>query len=197
VIGLEAAFEAGNLLGLLGIAGAATWIVTIIAAARAIGLPAGRGHPVSETSPRFAMGLAAATVVAGPALGIVLAIVAMPALNDVMPSVTGVPAAGVASVVTVSTVLPALALFTPVLLLGVLAYIGAGPPVVRAQPRPALFPLPAAELLGRIREEMRAASIPDQYRSLVDLRALEAAATGGGPLLWLAALVALAFAVTR
>src|SRR4029077_21294917 len=97
------------------------WIVTLGAAARAIGLPAGRGHPVSETSPRIAMGLAAATVVAGPALGLVLAIVAMPALNDVMPSAIGVPAAGLASVVTVSTVLPALALFTPVLLLAVIA----------------------------------------------------------------------------
>jgi hypothetical protein len=197
VIGLEATFEAGNLLGLLGIAGAATWIVSIIGAARAIGLPAGRGHPASETAPRVAMGLAAATVVAGPALGLVLAILAMPALNDVMPAGSGVPAAGVASVVTVSTVLPALALFTPVLLLAVVAYIGAGPPLVRVQARPALFPLPATELFGRVREQLRAATIPDQYRSLVDLRALEAAATRGGPLLWLAALVALAFAVTR
>jgi len=197
VIGLEATFEAGNLLGLLGIAGAATWIVTMIGAARAIGLPAGRGHPASETAPRVAMGLAAATVVAGPALGLVLAVLAMPALNDVMPAGTGVPAAGVASIVTVSTVLPALALFTPVLLLGLVAYIGAGPPLVRVQARPALFPLPATELIGRVRERLRAATVPDQYRSLVDLRALEAAATGGGPLLWLAALVALAFAVTR
>jgi len=68
---------------------------------------------------------------------------------------------------------------------------------VRVQARPALFPLPATELFGRIRAQLRAATIPDQYRSLVDLRALEAAATGGGPLLWLAALIALAFAVTR
>jgi len=197
VIGLEATFEAGNLMGLLGIAGAATWIVSIIGAARAIGLPAGRGHPASETAPRVAMGLAAATVVAGPALGLVLEILAMPALNDVMPAGTGVPAAGLTSVVTISTVLPALALFTPVLLLAVVAYIGVGPPLVRAQPRPALFPLPATQLIGRVREQLRTATVPDQYRSLVDLRALEAAATGGGPLLWLAALVALAFAVTR
>ncbi len=197
VIGLEATFEAGNLLGLLGIAGAATWIVTVVAAARAIGLPAGRGHPTSETAPRVAMGLATATVVAGPVLGLLLAIFAMPALNDVMPNVTGVPAAGVESVVTVSTVLPTVALFTPVLLLAMLAYIGAGPPLVRAQARPALFPLPATALLGRMRQQLRAATVPDQYRSLLDLRALEAAATGGGPLLWLAALVALAFAVTR
>jgi hypothetical protein len=60
-----------------------------------------------------------------------------------------------------------------------------------------LFPLAATQLFGRVREQLRTATLPDQYRSLVDLRALEAAATGGGPLLWLAALVALAFAVTR
>jgi hypothetical protein len=48
-----------------------------------------------------------------------------------------------------------------------------------------------------LREQLRGVAVPAQYRSLVDLRALEAAATGGGPLLWLAALVALAFAVTR
>jgi formate hydrogenlyase subunit 3/multisubunit Na+/H+ antiporter MnhD subunit len=197
VIGLEATFEAGNLMGLLGIAGAATWIVAMIGAARAIGLPAGRGHPASETAPRVAMGLAAATMVAGPALGLVLAIFAIPALNDVMPAGTGVPAAGVTSLVTVSTVLPALALFTPVLLLALVAYIGSGPPLVRAHARPALFPLPATQLIGRVRKQLRTATVPDQYRSLVDLRALEAAATGGGPLLWLAALVALAFAVTR
>jgi hypothetical protein len=197
VLGLEAAFEAGNFLGLLGIAGAATWIVSMIAAARALSLPAGRGHPVSETAPRAAMALATATVLAGPALGLIVAFFAIPAQADVMPAIAGVPAGGVASVVTVSTVLPALALFTPVLLLALAAYLAAGPPPMRAQPRPALFAMPAAQLRSRLREQLRTATVPDQYRSLVDLRALELAAAGGGPLLWLAALVALAFAVTR
>ena len=197
VVGLEATFEAGNLLGLIGIAGAATWIVTIIGAARAVGLPAGRGHPVSETAPRTAMGLAAATVIAGPMLGLLLAGVALPALADVMRAPAGVSIASATSVVTVSTVLPALALFTPVLLLALAAYIAAGPPSVRALARPAIFTLPGTQLVARVREAVRTAAIPAQYRSLVDLRALEAAATGGSPLLWLAALVALAFAVTR
>jgi hypothetical protein len=39
--------------------------------------------------------------------------------------------------------------------------------------------------------------MPEQYRSVLDLRALEAAAIGGRPVLWLASLAALAFAVTR
>jgi hypothetical protein len=197
LVGLEATFEAGNLLGLIGIAGAATWIITVIGAGRAIGLPGGRGHPVTETAPRTALGLAAATVVAGPMLGLLLAGVAVPALANVMQVPAGVSIANATSVVTVSTVLPAFALFTPVLLLALAAYIAAGPPPIRALARPALFMVPGTRLLARVREEVRTAAIPAQYRSLVDLRALEAAATGGGPLLWLAALVALAFAVTR
>ncbi len=197
VLGLEATFEAGNPMGLIGIAAAATWIVAIIAAARAVGLPAGRGHPASETEPRVAMGLAAVTVLAGPALGLVLSVLAAPAQALVMPAPAGVTIGSATSVVTVSTVLPALALFAPVLLLAVVAYFYGGPMAVRTQAREPLFVLPGAELLARFRKELRAATVPAQYRSLVDLRALEAAATGGGPLLWLAALVALAFAVTR
>ncbi len=197
VLGLEAAFEAGSPMGLIGLAAAATWIVSIIAAARAVGLPAGRGHPASETEPRVAMGLAAVTVLAGPALGLVLSVLAAPAQALVMPAPAGVTIGSVTSVVTVSTVLPALALFAPVLLLAVVAYSYGGPMAVRTQAREPLFVLPGAELLARFRNELRAATVPAQYRSLVDLRAIEAAATGGGPLLWLAALVALAFAVTR
>ncbi len=197
VVGLEATFEAGSLLGLLGIAGAATWIVSTIAAARAIGLPAGRGHPASETVPRAAMLLGAAVVVAGPALGLVLAVVATPAQAAVMPALAGVAFGGLTSVVTISTVLPAFSLFAPVLLLAVVAYLAAGPFSIRAQPRPVLFPLPASKMIGHLREQLRGVAVPAEYRSVVDLRALEAAATGGGPLLWLATLVALAFAVTR
>jgi hypothetical protein len=197
LVGLEATFEAGNLLGLIGIAGAATWIVTVIGAGRTIGLPGGRGHPVSETAPRTALGLAAATVIAGPMLGLLLAGVALPALADVMQLPAGVSIANATSVVTVSTVLPAFALFTPVLLLALAAYVAAGAPPMRALARPPVFTLPGTQLLDRLREGVRTAAVPAQYRSLVDLRAVEAAATGGGPLLWLAAVVALVFAVTR
>jgi hypothetical protein len=197
VIGLEATFEAGNLLGLIGIAGAATWIVSLIAAARAIGLPAGRGHPIAETAPRVAMGLAAAIVIAGPAIGVLIASIALPAQGEVMPAPAGAPIGGMASIVSVSTVLPAVALFAPVLVLAVAAYIAAGPIVVHPEARPPLFALPAALLWARLRDRVRKVAVPANYRSLVDLRALEAAATGGGPLLWLAALVALAFAVSR
>jgi hypothetical protein len=39
--------------------------------------------------------------------------------------------------------------------------------------------------------------VPEQYRSIVNLRGLEKAVAGGRPLLWLATLVALAYAVNR
>jgi hypothetical protein len=51
--------------------------------------------------------------------------------------------------------------------------------------------------LGGLRDAIRAARVPEQYRSILDPRALERAAAGGRPLLWLAGLVALAFAVNR
>jgi hypothetical protein len=44
---------------------------------------------------------------------------------------------------------------------------------------------------------LRSATVPEHYRSIVNPSALEKAAAGGKPLLWLAALVALAFAVNR
>ena len=43
----------------------------------------------------------------------------------------------------------------------------------------------------------RRAAVPEEYRSIVNLRTLEKAAAGGRPVLWLATLVALAFAVNR
>jgi hypothetical protein len=197
VVGLEATFEAGDLLGLIGIAGAVVWVLSMVAAARAIGLPAGRGHPASESFPRVAMSLAAVTVVAGPALALVQTVFANPAQAEVVPLPEGSLGGGLTAVVSVSTVLPALTLFAPLLVLGALAYTFAGALNIRGQQRPPLFAMPGAAAIGRIREVVRAAAVPEQYRSIVNPRALEAAAAGGRPLLWLAALVALAYAVTR
>ena len=44
---------------------------------------------------------------------------------------------------------------------------------------------------------MRTLTVPEEYRTILNIRELETAAAGGQPLLWLAALAALAFAVTR
>jgi hypothetical protein len=208
VLGLAATFEAGDFFGLIGVAGAAVWVLSMAAGARAIGLPAGRGHPASETFPRIAMVLATLILVAGPALPVLLTQFAIPAQADVMPTPAGSLGVSLISVVTVQTELPALALFAPLLLLGLIAYgiTGVfGARAARTAPqagtaplkRSPLFPIPGAVAFGRLRAGFREATVPEQYRSLVNPRALELAAAGGRPLLWLAALVALTFAVNR
>jgi hypothetical protein len=100
-------------------------------------------------------------------------------------------------VVTVSSVLPALTLFAPLLVLAVFLYTVVGTSAIKTQARPALFKMPAAWALDQARASLRLLTVPEQYRSILNLRELEAAATGGKPVMWLAALVALAFAVTR
>ncbi len=197
VVGLGATFEAGDFLGLIGIVGAAAWVISMVAAARAVGLPAGRGHAAAETFPGVALALAALTLLAGPALPVLVTAFAIPAQSVVMPASAGSLGGGITSVVTLQSELPALTLFTPLLLLGAIAYGVSGVFGARLQARPPLFSLPGAGAIGRVVTELRAAAVPEQYRSILDPRALEAAAAGGRPLLWLAAIVALAFAVNR
>ena len=197
ILGIESTFEAGDFFGLIGVAGAVTWVLWMVAGARATGLPAGRGRPSSETFPRVAMAAAALTLAAGPALAALQSAIANPAQAAVMPLPLGSLGGGLTSVVTVTTVLPAVALFTPLLIIGVLAFGAANTALIRTQARPALLELPVSALMERVRAAVRSATVPEQYRSLVNVRAFEAAASGGRPVLWLASLAALAFAVTR
>ena len=197
VLGVEATFEAGDLLGLIGLGGTAAWAVWMVGGARAIGLPGGRGHPDAETFPMVAAAIATATLVAGPGLAALQAGFANPAQADVMTAAAGTPGASLESVATVSTVLPALTLFAPLLVLAAVLYGLAGTRLIKRQARPALFTLPGSGMIGSIRAALRRATLPEQYRSLVNLPGLESAVAGGRPVLWLASLVALAFAVTR
>lgn len=209
VVALGATFEAGDFLGLIGIVGAAAWVVSMVAAARAIGLPAGRGRSAGETFPGVALALAALIVVAGPALPVVIAAFAIPAQSEVMPAAAGSLGGGLVSVATIQSDLPALTMFAPLLLLGVIAYglLGvsapprlrraAGAEEVRGDLRRPVFAMPGAAAFGRLREAVRKATVPEEYRSLVNLRALEKAAAGGRPLMWVAAVVALVYAVNR
>ena len=196
IVGIESTFEAGDFYGLIGIAAAVTWVLWIVAGARAIGLPGGRGRPINEGFPRFAMAIAALTLVAGPALAVLQFLFAR-AQSDVMPNVPGALSGGFTSVVTVSTVLPVVALFVPLLIIGVVAYGMANMAVIRTQSRPPLFTIPGASAIARVRSLVAEASVPEQYRSIVNLPALEKAAAAGQPLLWLAALAALGFSVSR
>jgi len=198
LLGLTAAFEAGGGMGLIGLAGVATWLLSAAAAARSVGLPAGRGRPATETFPGVAAALGGLAVVAGPALGLAF-VAGASAAADVMNTQSGALENGVSSIVTVSTVVPVIALLGPLLLMGAiaLAFAKPVPSVGRSESHPPLFKLYGSALYIRIAEQVRAAAVPGEYRSLFNPGALESAAAGGAPLLWLASLVALAFAVTR
>jgi len=169
----------------------------MVGGARAIGLPGGRGHPAAETFPRVSMLIAALTLISGPALAAIQFGFAAPVAAEVMPSSAGSLGGGLASVVTVSSVLPVVILFVPLLVIGVAIYASTGTSPIRTQARPALFKFPVGSASGRVWAGIRAATVPEQYRSILSVRELEAAAVGASPVLWLAALVALAFAVTR
>lgn len=196
ILGIESTFEAGDFYGLIGVAGAVTWVLWMVAGARAIGLPGGRGRPINESFPRVAMAIAVVTLAAGPALAVLQYMFAR-AQSDVMPIAQGALSGGFTSVFTVSTVLPVVALFVPLLIIAVLAFGAANTAAIRTQSRPPLFTIPGGGLLAELRRVVAAASVPEQYRSIVNLPALEVAAAGGRPLLWLATLAALGFAVTR
>ncbi|HET9762675.1 MAG TPA: hypothetical protein VFR50_04130, partial [Casimicrobiaceae bacterium] len=197
VLGIEAAFEAGDFLGFIGLAAAAAWAVWVVAAARAIGLPGGRGHPANETFPIVSMAIALLVLVAGPALALVQSGYANPVAAEVMRSQSSALGGGLTSIVTTSSLLPAVTLFTPLLLIAVAVYFATNTKAIRTQARPALFTVPNIELVERVRAAFRNATVPEEYRSIFNLRELEAAAARGNPIVWLVALVALGFAVTR
>ena len=197
VLSVAATFEAGDFIGLIGLAAVAVWMLMMVAGARAAGLPAGHGRPGAETFPGVALAIAVATLVAGPAAAVLQASFADPAAAEVMPSTAGSLGGGLTAIVTVSTVLPVVALFVPLLVIGIAAYLASGRWSVPVQARSPVLSVAEPSALAGLRGAARAARVPEQYRTILNLRELEAAASGGRPLLWLAALVALAFAVTR
>jgi hypothetical protein len=197
VLGIESTFEAGDFFGLIGVAGAVTWAVWMVGAARAIGLPKAAAEAGNQAVALFATGFALLTIAAGPALATIQVGLANPVVAEVMPAGVGALGGRLSTVVTTSTVLPVLTLFLPLLLIAVLGYALAGAQRLRSGSRPAVLSTPSSQTWTRLAETARAARVPEQYRSLIDVAGLEAAAVSGRPLLWLGALVALAFAVTR
>ena len=197
LIAVEASFEAGDFVGLIGIAGIAAWAALMVGGARAIGIPGGRGHPATETFPRVALAVALSTLIAGPALAAVQLGFADPVAAEVMPGTASSLGGGLISIVTVSSVVPVLTLFVPMLVLALILYAVVGTSTIQTQSRPALFPAPAAGAAERLRAAFKSLTVPEQYRSIFSIREFELAASGGKPALWLAALLALGFAVTR
>jgi hypothetical protein len=198
VLGLADAFEAGNAFGLVAVAGAATWLVAAAGAARSVGLHAGRRRQASDALALVAGVLGVIVLAAGPAVAAVASLTS-DAIAGVMPLPTGGLAPDALSIITVSTTLPVVALFGPLLLVGAaaVALSKPGPVTSAAQSKAPLFDIPGVAAAMRLRERLRSWTIPEQYRSLFDLAALERLAAGGRPALWLASLVALAFAVSR
>jgi hypothetical protein len=197
VVGIEATFEAGDFLGLIGVAFVAAWALWVVAGARAIGIPGGRGHPATESFPLVAMLIAVLTLVAGPALALLQFGFADPVAAEVMGSQTTALGGGLTSVVTISSLLPVVTLFVPLLVIAVSIYLVTNTSAIHTQARPALFQVPPSGWLETLRATLQAATVPEQYRSILSLRELESAAVSGQPVLWVAALAALAFAVTR
>lgn len=198
VLGLVAAFEAGNAFGLIATAGAATWLLTAAGAARSVGLLAGRRRQASEPLALVAAVLGALLLASGPAVA-ALAALASDAISAVIPLPTGGLGPNAASIVTESTALPAVALFLPLLVLGVaaIAFSKPGGSAATAQSRAPLFELPWAASAAGLLARVRAWRVPEEYRSMFRASALEQAAAGAQPALWLAALLALAIAITR
>ena len=197
IAGLALLPDHAGIASLVTIAAAVGLPPGIAFGARAIGLPAGRGHPAAETFPRVSLLIALVTLAAGPAIAAVKVAYADPVAAEVMPSAGGALAGGLLNVVTVSSVLPAITLLVPLLVFGAAAYAVSGTRAIRTQSRPAAFEVPAAVIAARVSEGLRSATVPEQYRTLLNLRGLEVAAAGGRPVLWLGALIALGFAVTR
>jgi hypothetical protein len=196
VLGIESTFEGGDFLGLVGLVGMAGWAIWVVASARAAGLVAGRPQ-AHAAFPRVAAGIALLTIVAGPALAAIAVGLGNPVASSVMGPAASALGTRLSTVVTTSTVLPVLSLFLPLLVIGAIAYPGIGAAHLRPEPRPAVLRFTAPRWWAQARDVALAARVPEQYRSLLNVRELELAAGTGRPLLWIAALLALAFAATR
>jgi hypothetical protein len=203
LLAVQAGFEAGEVDALIALVVCAAWVLTLAAAARASWLP-------SRTSSEGAgSGLAAAAtaglvLVGGVALGAVELAVAIPAAAEVMTFPTAVLRSGAIGVSTTAGGWPALAFGVPLLVIGVaLLWLGRAElrlapgqePAGGRRPRPLLgepWALPARAAAG-----IRGLRLPEEYRSLFDPRALDAAASAGHPLFWLVVVAGLAYLITR
>ncbi len=225
LISFQAALEAGIVTAFIGLAGAAAWLLSLAAAARAILLPpAPRGYPPAGSRPGSVIASSVA-VAAGVALTALLALLAIPAAAEVMPPgpLRGVGAAGVSQagilgagslvVSTASGGWSAALLAGPLMLLSLgvagaalalrkrapsLAPVEVPPPArVRRAPPPPIFVPPLAGFTKRATSWLETLRLPEQYQSLFRPSQIEFAVTRTGPWLWVAATIVLTVAVTR
>ena len=196
---VQSGFEAGGGWGFLAVAAALAWLLGFAGAARAGLLPAtGRGAEPGGSA--AGAGLATLILLAGGALvGVLVAQVGLPATAEVVSVPPGAVGGGLVAVVSAAGGWAAIALGLPLLLLVMIPVVAVRRPraAAPATAPPPLLPLPWTAVQGRARNRLRSLRIPEQYRSLVNPRAVEAAMGRGQPLLWAVLLLALAVAVNR
>lgn len=196
---IEAGVEAGSGSGLLAALLGLAWLLELAAAARASRLPAALpGAVLGGSVPGTLAGLVL-ILAGGAGLGLLSAGLTVPAAREVVPfavnSITGTPYA----VLSASGGWAAAALGVPVAALALLLL-----PALRADVVPArrrvpdpFFSTPAASAPRRAYEWLAALRAPEQYRSLFNPRAVEAAMARGQPVLWVVLLLVLAVVVNR
>lgn len=157
-----------------------------------------------------------ALVGGGAGFGLLVARICLPATAEVMQVTPDAVGGGGVAVLTTAGAWAAVALGGPLLLLAILPALGArgapvpvlgargaaaparaAPAIAPGTPPPPLFTIPGANRPRRLAAWMAAQRVPEQYQSLVNPRAVEAAMGRGQPLLWAVLLLALAVAVNR
>src|SRR5207302_3706167 len=169
----------------LALAAALAWLLSFAGAARALRLPvAERGAEAGGSA--AGAGLAAGILLAGGAgMALIVSRICVPATAEVMPVPPGVIGGDGIAVLTTPGAWAAVALGLPLLLLAAVAALaarGAAPVAVAREPSPPLLAAPWADRPARLRARLLAWSVPEQYRSLVNPRAIEAAMGRGQPL---------------
>jgi hypothetical protein len=199
LVAIQAAFEAGDLAAFLGVAAAVAWLLVTAGRARALRLPAQPDASVPTGSLAGAGLAGAALLIGGAAYGLLIAAVCEPAAAEAMrlppAAISGAPL----EVVTGSGAWPAVALGLPTLVLVVVAlgFFGRVPAASPLRSPAPFFVLPGGDAGRRLALWAGGLRLPEQYRSLFNPTALEAAMGRGQPVLWVVLALVLAVAINR
>lgn len=202
LLDIQAALESGEVPAFLALAAAVAWLWSLAAAARATRLPDLRGSEPGEGAALAAVGITAFCLAAGAAAGVLATWVAMPAAAEVMTFPRSALTGGSLALVTASGAWPAVTLAGPLLVAAAVAVVafrgGESRLSAGAQPAPpAFFSLAAAAVPGRLLGRVGTLRLSAEYRSLLDLPALEAAVRKGDTWFWVAIVVVLAILLAR